>query len=78
MTDTLTRDDTDLENKLSPNDGDHERFAHYFKKKDLDAAFFEGKKIRALCGKWDTPMRDPKKFQICPTCKEIFEQIPDA
>lgn len=78
MTDTLTRDDTDLNTQLSHSDGDHERFKHYFKKSDLDAAFFDGKPIRALCGKKDVPMRDPAKFQLCPICKEIFEHIPDA
>lgn len=78
MTDTLTHDDTDLSTRLSNNDGDHERFAHYFNKSDLDAAFLEGKPIRALCGKKDVPMRDPKKYQLCPTCREIFEQIPEA
>lgn len=78
MTDTLTRDDTDVDTRLKNNDGDHERFAHYFRKKDFDAAFFDGTPIRALCGKKDVPVRDPKKFQLCPTCKEIFEQIPDV
>lgn len=58
-------------------DGDHDRFAHYFRKKDLDKAWLEGKPIRALCGKKDIPQRNPADYQVCPTCKEIFEGIPD-
>lgn len=77
-TDTLTRDNTDIGTRLSNDDGDHERFAHYFQKKDLDAAFFDGVPIPALCGKKDIPMRDPKRYQVCPTCREIFESIPEG
>ena len=56
--------------------GDHDRFAHYFKKADLEAAFFEGKTITALCGKKDCPTRDFTKYPVCPTCKETFESLP--
>lgn len=30
-----------------------------------------GTPVRALCGKVWVPSRDPKKYAICPTCKEI-------
>lgn len=56
--------------------GDHDRFAHYFKKSDLELAFFEGRTIRALCGKQDCPTRDFTKYPVCPACKEVFESLP--
>ena len=34
-----------------------------------------GKPVRALCGKLWTPSRDPEKFPVCPTCKEIYEKL---
>ena len=32
-----------------------------------------GTPVRALCGKVWVPGRDPKKYPLCPTCKEIAE-----
>jgi hypothetical protein len=59
-------------------DGDHERFAHYVTSKEkLMEAMIEGTPIRALCGKIWVPSRDPQRFPICPTCKEIAEQLPE-
>lgn len=51
--------------------GDHERFAHYVKKEKIVESAVSGKPVTALCGKRWIPNRDPKKFPICPTCKEI-------
>jgi hypothetical protein len=31
--------------------------------------------VRALCGKVWVPGRDPQKYPICPTCKEIAESM---
>ena len=56
-------------------DGDHDRFAHYVKKKKLLPSAIEGTPLRALCGKKWVPSRDPKKFPVCPTCKEIYEKL---
>lgn len=73
---TLLEEDVDTTIQTT-DDGDHERFAHYFRKSDLDKAFFEGAKITALCGKQDTPTRDFTKYPVCPDCKEIFEGMND-
>lgn len=35
----------------------------------------EGGAVVALCGKVWTPSRDPKKFPVCPECKEIYEEM---
>ena len=70
-------------------DGDHDRFAHivlegYTPKKGgdyvaLGPSVVEGivnrTAVRALCGKEWVPGRDPKRYGLCPTCKEIAESM---
>lgn len=61
---------------VAPTDnGDHDRFAHYVPKKQLEAAIFTGTPTLALCGKLWLPSADPKKFPVCPTCREVYEQM---
>jgi hypothetical protein len=67
-TDLLTRPSMDLEE----DDGGHDRFSHYVKKEKIVESAVTGKAVRALCGKKWIPSRDPEKYPICPTCKEIF------
>jgi hypothetical protein len=69
--------DTDIETKadLRTDSGDHERFAHYAEKNEIMEAMINGTPIVALCGKIWVPSRDPKKFPICPTCKEIYDAL---
>lgn len=55
--------------------GDHERFSHYVKKDKILESAITGKPVRALCGKKWTPGRDPEKFPVCPTCKEIYKSM---
>jgi Protein of unknown function (DUF3039) len=70
-------------------DGDHDRMSHivlegYTPKKGRKRDFVStgpsvvegivnGTAVRALCGKEWVPGRDPKKYGLCPTCKEIAE-----
>jgi len=37
-------------------------------------AYVTGQPVTALCGKRWVPTRDPKRYPVCPTCKEILEQ----
>jgi hypothetical protein len=53
--------------------GDEERFSHYAPKDKIMQAMIEGTPVQALCGKVWVPSRDPKRFPVCPTCKEIYE-----
>jgi hypothetical protein len=55
--------------------GDHERFAHYVDKNKITESAVTGKPVRALCGKKWIPNRDPQKFPVCPTCKEIYARL---
>ena len=75
---TDTREDTVRDERLMPSDdGDHERFAHYAPKDKLMEAMVTGTPVTALCGKKWVPSRDPEKFPVCPTCKEIWESLSD-
>lgn len=66
----------ELDTITTTSDGDHDRFAHYFPKKALDAAMFERKVPTAMCGK-----KVPRPFNgidgrtICPTCNELYEGL---
>lgn len=59
--------------RFKTNEGDHDRFAHYAKKGDITRATIEGGQILAICGVRFEPIRDPKRFPICPDCKRIKE-----
>jgi hypothetical protein len=64
-----------VEQEVEP--GDHERFAHYVRKNKIMDSALSGEPVVALCGKVWVPGRDPKKFPICPTCKEIYDGLRD-
>jgi Protein of unknown function (DUF3039) len=76
LPDADTRQDTRTDPRLSHGDGDHERFAHYVPKGKLVESAVTGTPLTALCGKVWVPSRDPKRFPVCPECKEIFEGLP--
>jgi hypothetical protein len=69
-------------------DGDHERMAHIVLEgvsaddgefisagPSVVEGIVNGTPVRALCGKVWVPGRDPKKYPLCPTCKEIAQQM---
>lgn len=69
-------------------DGDHERMTHIvLEGVDTDEGDFisagpsvvEGIvnsiAVRALCGKVWVPGRDPRRYPLCPTCKDIAESM---
>ena len=55
--------------------GDHERFSHYVRKEKILESALSGEPVVALCGKVWVPGRDPKRFPVCPTCKEIYQGL---
>ncbi len=63
---------------LEEDDGGHDRFSHYVKKEKIVESAVTGKSVRALCGKKWIPSRDPEKYPICPTCKEIYAGLKPA
>ena len=71
-----TRTDTDVRTDPAiTDDGDHDRYAHYVRKSDIVRANVEGVAVTALCGKKWIPNRDPSKYPLCPTCKDIHERL---
>jgi hypothetical protein len=67
-------------------DDDHERMSHIvlegYRPKEGDfipagtsvaEGIVMGTAVKALCGKIWVPNRDPKRYPLCPTCKEIAE-----
>jgi hypothetical protein len=71
--DTITEERTDERTDYRLDEGDHERFSHYADKDKIMEAMVNGTPVRALCGKVWVPSRDPKRFPVCPECKEIYE-----
>jgi len=69
-------------------DGDHERLSHIvlegFKPEGGDfvpagpsvvEGMVNGTPVRALCGKVWVPGRDPRRYPLCGTCREIAERM---
>ncbi|MPZ87183.1 MAG: DUF3039 domain-containing protein [Nitriliruptorales bacterium] len=63
---------------------DRERFAHIIAHPErgraaalITEAQVTGTPVEALCGKKWVPSRDPKRFPICPECKEIKQRLLD-
>jgi hypothetical protein len=69
-------------------DGDHERMTHIVLEgvetdegdymsagPSVVEGIVNGTAVKALCGKVWVPGRDPKRYPICPTCKEIAESM---
>lgn len=81
MSDTITRPkqgdyvQTNTVTEFAHEPGDHEKFSHYLKKEYHDA-YVTGEMVEALCGHRWVPTKDPKRFPVCPECKEIFESLP--
>ena len=71
MTDVGVRPDQDIR---TTEDGDHERFAHVVVPASaVTEAYITGSPVTALCGKTWVPSRDPGRYPVCPTCKEILD-----
>ena len=73
-TTTATLERTERQEQLQE-PGDHERFAHYVRKEKIMESALSGEPVTALCGKVWVPGRDPQKFPVCPTCKEIYDGL---
>jgi hypothetical protein len=65
--------DLDVDERTIPStgDGDHDRFAHYVAKRELERYRRTGKPVTALCGKRWKPDGDPTRYPMCGTCAEI-------
>lgn len=77
-TTTLAPTETQTDQEVAPKfsqDGDHDRFAHYARAKDVTRAAVEGTPVVAICGKVWVPSRDPSRYPVCKTCAEIKSRL---
>lgn len=51
------------------------KFAHYADSTSVTEGYILGKPVKAICGAFFVPSRDPKKFAICPICKELADAL---
>lgn len=72
MSQTSVLERTDLD---SETEEDEPKFAHYAESVSVTEGYVLGTPVLALCGKLFIPSRDPKKFPLCPICKEIAEAL---
>jgi hypothetical protein len=67
-----------------PEAGDHDRMSHIILEgwrpeegefvaagRSVAEGIIESEPVTALCGKVWVPGRDPRRYPVCPTCKEI-------
>jgi len=78
VTDTLTTTPVPDPELTDGDEGDHDRYSHYVRKADMMRAAVEGVPATALCGKKWIPNRDPERYPVCPTCKEIYDALKAA
>lgn len=74
MTSRQTTTKEGVEHRVT-DEGDHDRFAHYVRKDDHMRGYVMGEEIEALCGKKWIPSRDPERYPVCPTCKELAGRL---
>lgn len=74
--------------RATVDEGDHERFTHVvlegFTPNDGEfvsvnnsvvEGMVNGTAVRALCGKVWVPGRDPQRYPVCPTCRQLAEEL---
>ena len=54
---------------------DDDRYSHYVRKEDIMRSAVDGVPVKALCGKIWVPGRDPEKFPVCPSCKDMMSML---
>lgn len=67
----------DRDQQTSTTDGEErDRQTHYVKHDELERAMLDGIPATALCGKKWIPNRDPKRYPLCKTCKDLLTKLP--
>lgn len=68
----LAEPNLDVDTRTTP---DEPRYAHYAESVSVTEGYVLGTPVMAICGKLFVPSRDPKKFPVCPICKEIADAL---
>ena len=71
----MTSDLLELERTELETENGEPRYAHYADSVSVTEGYVMGKAVMAICGKLFVPSRDPKKFPICPICKELADAL---
>lgn len=50
-------------------------YSHYAEATSTTEGYVMGTPVIAICGKIFVPTRDPNKFPLCPTCRDIAEAL---
>ena len=53
---------------------DNGNHAHFARKADIMKSAVTGRPIVALCGKVWVPGRNPDRYPVCSTCREIYQR----
>lgn len=61
--------------KSHTDEGDHDKFSHYFSKKSINDNLMSGKPMVALCGKIVARQSDPHGRTVCQACKDELEKL---
>lgn len=69
-----TKIHSDIKERLT-SDGDHDRFQHYFSRKDINNNLEYGTPMTALCGKVVEQQVDPFGRAVCQSCHEIMDTV---
>jgi hypothetical protein len=65
----------DLETEKKDANTDKPKYSHYAESTSVTEGYVLGTPVMALCGETFVPSRDPKKFPVCPACKNIAEAL---
>jgi hypothetical protein len=67
----------DIEERLeeSLTDSGEPKYAHYAESVSVTEGYVLGKTVVAICGAMFVPSRDPKKFPLCPDCRDIADSL---
>jgi hypothetical protein len=65
----------ELDHTEAITDSGEPKFAHYADSVSVTEGYVMGKAVMAICGKLFVPSRDPKKFPVCPICKELADAL---
>ena len=70
---TSTLEDVSVRQELTENGTP--KYAHYAESVSVTEGYVLGKPVLAICGELFIPSRDPKKFPVCPICKDLIEAL---
>lgn len=72
MSDVLEKTD---EKVTTTNDGDHDKFQHFFPKWEIESNILNGTPMTAVCGKIVKQQVDPLGRTVCQECQAFYDGL---